>query len=320
VDTQSGPTPGGRRIPRLRRPDFSGKWTPLVSRRQSEWRLLLLAAGSAALAAIAWASTTQTLTGQQLGDTILFGRATADLALVEAANETLALVGLASAAMAALGLAALAFVRGGVGSAVATAVMIGGANVTSLVLKATLPRPDLLGASAYAPGNSFPSGTVTLVASIMLAAILIAPRRLRTPTAVVASIVTAAVGTSTIIAGWHRLGDVAGGVLIALSWSCLVTMLLVLARGWMPRHSWGGGAGGRSASVATLGGAAAILVGAAGIALVTLDRPYLSAAIADRAAQPGPFVAALSIAAGISFIACVGYVVAMRGVAIERRG
>jgi membrane-associated phospholipid phosphatase len=311
VDTRSDLTPRGRRIPRLRRPDFTGEWTPLVNRRQSEWRLLLLGVSSAALAGVAWASTTQTLTGQQLGDTILFGRTTADLAVVEAANETLALAG--------LGLAVLAFVRGGLGSGVATAGMIGGANLTSLLLKASLPRPDLLGASAYATGNSFPSGTVTLVASIMLAAILVAPRRLRTPGALVASVVTAAVGCSTIVAGWHRLGDVAGAILIALAWSCLVTLLLVLARGWMPRRSWGGG-GGRTASIATLAGAAAVLVGAAGIALVALDRPYLSAAIADHAAQPGPFVAALSIATGLSFIGCVGYVVAMRGVAIERRG
>jgi membrane-associated phospholipid phosphatase len=276
--------------------------------------------GSAALAAVAWASTTQTLTGQQLGDTILYGRATADLAVLEAANETLALVGLASAAVAALGLTALAFLRGGLGSAVATAGMIGGANVTSLVLKAALPRPDLLGNVAYAAGNSFPSGTVTLVASIMLAAILVAPRRLRTATAFAASAVTAAVGVSTIVAGWHRLGDVAGAVLIALAWACLLTALLVLARGWMPRRTWGRGSGGRMAALASLGGAAAIVVGAAGIAVVALDRPYLSEVIADQAAQPGPFVAALSIAAGISFIACVGYVVAMRGVAIERRG
>jgi membrane-associated phospholipid phosphatase len=292
----------------------------VVNPRQSERRLLLLGLSSAALAAVAWASTTQTLTGQQLGDTILFGRATADLAVVEAANETLAVVGLAFGAMAAIGLTALALVRGGVGSAVATAGMIGGANVTSLVLKAVLPRPDLLGASAYAASNSFPSGTVTLVASIMLAAILVAPRRLRTSAAVVASVMTAAVGSSTIIAGWHRLGDVAGAVLIALSWACLVTMALVVARGWMPRRSWGTGVGGRIASFATLGGAAAIVAGTAGIALVALDQPYLSDVVADHAAQPGPFVAALTIAAGISFIACVGYVVAMRGVAIERRG
>ncbi len=292
----------------------------MVTQRQSQWRLFLLGLASAALAVVAWASTTQTVTGQRLGDTILYGRATVDLAILQAANETLAGIGLAFAFMAALGLAALALARGGFGSAVATAGVLAGANLTSLLLKAWLPRPDLLGESGYGAPNSFPSGTVTLVASITLAAILVAPRRLRIPMAVVAATMTAVVGSSTMIAGWHRLGDVVGAVLIALAWTCVLTGMLVLTRGWMPRHTWGGGGGGRVASIATFGGAAAAVAGAAGIAVALSDQPHLSELIADQAAEPGPFIAAISIAVGVSFMACLGYVLAMRGVAIERRG
>ncbi len=304
---------------RLHRPRFTGTRTPLVTPRQSAVRLALLGLGSTVLALVAWFSTTQTLAGQQLADAILYGRATADLGILEAATDTLAVTGLTSAAIAALGLAAFAIVRGGIGLAGATLLILAGANLTSYALKGTLERPDLLGVSAYAVGNSFPSGTVTLAASTALAAILVAPRRLRTLTAIGGATMTAAVGVSTIVAGWHRLADVVGAVLIALAWASLVAGFLVLGRGWMPRRTWGWGAGGRIGALVTVVGAAAVIAGAVGIAIVVADQPHLSELIAARAPTPEPFVAGLAVAAGTAFIACVGYVVAMRGVAFERR-
>jgi membrane-associated phospholipid phosphatase len=275
---------------------------------------------SAALAVVAWASTTQTLVGQQLADAILYGRATADVGVVDAATETLAVASLTSAAMVGLGLAAFALARGGFRLAGAAVAMLAGANLTSLALKGTLERPDLLGGSAYATGNSFPSGTVTLAASIAFAAILVAPRRVRTLTAIGGATVTAVVGVSAIIAGWHRLADVVGAVLVALAWASLLAGLLVLTQGWMPRRTWSSGVGGRTGSIVAVTGAAAVVAGAIGIVMVVADRPHLSELIAARATAPGPFIAALAIVVGTSLIACAGYVVAMRGVAFERRG
>jgi membrane-associated phospholipid phosphatase len=254
---------------------------------------------SAALAVVAWASTTQTLVGQQLADAILYGRATADVGVVDAATETLAVASLTSAAMVGLGLAAFALARGGFRLAGAAVAMLAGANLTSLALKGTLERPDLLGGSAYATGNSFPSGTVTLAASIAFAAILVAPRRVRTLTAIGGATVTA---------------------VVALAWASLLAGLLVLTQGWMPRRTWSSGVGGRTGSIVAVTGAAAVVAGAIGIVMVVADRPHLSELIAARATAPGPFIAALAIVVGTSLIACAGYVVAMRGVAFERRG
>jgi len=288
--------------------------------RQSAWRLILLGVASAALVVPIWAGTTQTLTGQQIADVILYGRATADLAVLEVADEALGAVSLAFAAIAGLGLATVALAHGGFGLAMAAVALLAGANLTTLGLKALLERPNLLGDLAYATGNSFPSGTVTLAASIGLASVLVAPRRVRTPVALVAATLTAAVGVGTIVAGWHRLADVEGAILISLAWASLVTAILVLAQGWMPRRTWGRGRGGRATTIVVALGVVAVIGGAVGVAFVFTDQPRLAELIGARAPATGPFIAALAIAVGTSLIACAGYVWAMRGVALELPG
>ncbi|MFH0751273.1 MAG: phosphatase PAP2 family protein [Chloroflexota bacterium] len=309
-----------RYVLRLRRPRFRGIRTPVVTARQSAGRLALLGIGSAALVVFVWAGTTQTLTGQQIADLVLYGRFAADRAVLGAASETLAAVSLPFVAIAVLGLATIAFARGGFGLVIAAVALLGGANFTAQGLEFLLERPNLLGNTAYATGNSFPSGHVALVASLGLAAALVAPRRLRTPVAVAAAILVAAVGASTIAAGWHRLADVAGAILISLAWASLVTAVLVLAQGWIPRRTWGHGLGGRATALAGGAGAVAVIAGAAGIALAIVDPTPFAELIKVGSSASGTFVAALAIAAGTSLIACAAYVWAMRGVALELPG
>jgi membrane-associated phospholipid phosphatase len=241
----------------------------------------------------------------------------ANPAALGAAAETLATVSVASAATAALGLATLGLVRGGFGLAAATLVLLGGANATTQVLKVLLERPNLLGHAAYATGNSFPSGHVTLVASLGFAFILVVPRRLRTPVAIVAAVLVAAVGVSTITAGWHRLADVVGAILISLAWASIVTAALVRAQGWMPRRTWGRGLGGRATTVAGLAGAVVIVAGIVGVAGAGVDPSPLKDAVAASASESWTFIAALVIALGSALVACAAYVWAMRGVALE---
>ncbi len=310
----------GRYKLRLRRPRFTGATTPLATPRQSAGRLVGLGLVAVVIAVVVWVGTTQTLTGQRLADVILWGRFAADLSILEAANDALALVGLTSAVIAGLGLATIALAHGGFGLVGAMTVLLAGANLTSLGLKLVLERPDLLGSVAYAFGNSFPSGTVTLAASIGLAAVLVVPRRLRTPTAVLAAVLVAVIGASTIVAGWHRLADVVGAIAIALAWASLVAGALVVAQGWMPRRTWGHGRGGRTAQVIGLVGLMAVVAGGLGVALVIADQPGLAELIAARASSPGPFIAALAIAIGTALIAFAAYVWAMRGVAFELKG
>ncbi len=275
---------------------------------------------AAALVAAVWLGTTQTLAGQQIADMILYGRVAADPAVLGVANDALTAVSLVLATTAALGLIILAFIRGGLGLATAVVGIVGGANLTAQGLKMVLDRPNLLGDIAYAPGNSFPSGHVTIAASLGLACVLVMPRRVRTAVAVAAAAVVATVGVSTMIAGWHRLADVEGAILISLAWASLVTAILVLAQGWMPRRTWGRGLGGPAMRFAGAIGAGAVVAGVVGIIVISIDPTPLPELIDSQALAPRTFVAALAIAAGTSLVGCAGYVWALRGVAFEQPG
>jgi hypothetical protein len=195
-----------------------------------------------------------------------------------------------------------------------------GPNVTSQVLQGLLERPNLLGTAAYATGNSFPSGHVTLAASVGLVCILVVPRQLRTPTALGAAGLVAAVGVSTITAGWHRLGDVVGAVLIALAWASFVSAVLVRAQGWMPRRTWGRGRGGWIVTAAWLLGGAAVLAGIAGMTLSAIDSAPIGDAIAASATEPRRFFDAIVVSLGSAIIACFAFVWGMRGIALESPG
>jgi membrane-associated phospholipid phosphatase len=306
-----------RYVGRLRRPRFRGIRTPVVTARDSAARLALIGLVSAALVIPVWAVTTQTEAGQRLADLILYGRISAAPTVLGAARDTVGSVSLAMGVIAALGLVTLALARGGPGLAAALVVLLGGANVTTQLLHDQLGRPDLLAGAAYATGNSFPSGHVTLVASLALASLLVVPRGLRTPVAVVVAALIAAVGTSTITAGWHRLADVVGGILIALAWAALATSALVVAQGWMPRQTWRRGLGGGATTAAAFAGAAALLAGGLGLGLVIGDAAPLTDLVESGSPAARTFVAAVTISAGVACLAVAVFVWAMRGVALE---
>jgi len=226
----------------------------------------------------------------------------------------------ALAALTALGVFIFAFARGGFGMAAAAALTLGGANLTAQALKDLLERPNLIGSATYASGNSFPSGTVTLVASLGFCLILVAQRRLRALAAIGAILLMSAVGASTITAGWHRLADVVGGDLISLAWAALATAALIRVQGWMPRQTWTRGLGRRTAFIAAAAGAVAIGAGAIGLAVAMVEPAPLAALVAYRATTPEAFVAAIAITIGTALVATAGYMWAMRGVALELPG
>jgi membrane-associated phospholipid phosphatase len=302
---------------RLRRSRPQDSRTAVVLPSHSARRLALIGLGSGALVIPVWAWTTQTVEGQRIADLVLYGRSVATPAALGAATETLATVSVASAAVAIFGLALLGLVRGGFGLATATVVLIVGANLMTQALKVLLERPNLLGHAAYATGNSFPSGHVTLVASLGFACILVAPRRLRTPVVILVSVIVAMVGVSTITAGWHRLADVVGAVLIALAWASIVTAALVRVQGWMPRRTWGMGYGGWATRLAGLAGAGVIIAGIFSLVVAATDPAPLGHAAAAGGSEPRTFVAALVVTLGSALVAFAAYEWAMRGVALE---
>lgn len=119
--------------------------------------------------------------------------------------------------------------------AVAALVLVAGANITTQVLKGyVFERPDLL---ALGAPNSLPSGHTTVAASIALGLAVIAPPALRIPAAVTGLAASLVVGTATIVAGWHRLSDVAAALLVAMAWAGLVLALGVFRPRAAPRTS-----------------------------------------------------------------------------------
>jgi membrane-associated phospholipid phosphatase len=127
----------------------------------------------------------------------------------------------------------LGLVAGRRREALAAAALVGGATLTTEVLKVLLAHqrldPTLIAHQLGAP--AFPSGHATGAMALALAAVLVAGPRLR-PLAVGAGAAYAiAVSTSILILGWHFPSDVFGGMLVAAFYFCLaVAALRALAR------------------------------------------------------------------------------------------
>ncbi|MBS1889476.1 MAG: phosphatase PAP2 family protein [Actinobacteria bacterium] len=116
---------------------------------------------------------------------------------------------------------------------VAALVVVAGANLTTQLLKVTLEhaRHQAFEHGIELPwANSFPSGHTTAAASIAIALLLVAPAAHRLAAAVVGAALTAAVGFSVVILGWHYPSDVLGGLLVVGAWG-------FAALAWLRRQS-----------------------------------------------------------------------------------
>ncbi|WP_053206523.1 phosphatase PAP2 family protein [Jiangella muralis] len=108
-------------------------------------------------------------------------------------------------------------------------VLVGGANLTTQVLKhVVLDRPRL--ADDTGPlGNSLPSGHTTVAASVAAALVLVVPRRARPAVAVLGAGYAAVTGISTMVGGWHRPSDVIAAITVVLAWAGLTTVLTAVS-------------------------------------------------------------------------------------------
>jgi membrane-associated phospholipid phosphatase len=283
-------------------------------------RLLLVTVASAAGVGLLYVVAVRSPLGQALEDLVLWGRPTGDAEAVELAWRALATLTLAVAAGATAGLAGVALAVGRPFLAFGVVVAIAGANLTTQLLKeVVLDRPNLVGSGAYAYGNSFPSGHVTLAASLALAALLVAPRRLRSLVALGGAAYVGVVGISTLTAGWHRLADAVGAILVALAWSGLVAAVVVATRGSMPRRTWHAGSS-RLATRILLVGA----LGLFGVAVGVLAYAWVTRAgagtLTDALEAPLAYALAVAILAAGALLASASLLWALRGVNLEDRG
>ena len=165
-----------------------------------------------------------TASGQRLDDdamrTVVAGRETQLTVLSLLGYVSIGTVGVVTVACVGLALA-----RGRARLALAAVAVVGGANVTTQVLKhGLLDRVAL--ADGVVASNSLPSGHTTVVASAVGALCLVSPRVLRPLAVVAGSFAITLTGASTVVAGWHRPADVVASVLVVAGWTALAALVV----------------------------------------------------------------------------------------------
>jgi membrane-associated phospholipid phosphatase len=117
-----------------------------------------------------------------------------------------------------------------------TAVLIL-APLTSETLKPLLAHPHFRVGEMRGGPASWPSGHATAALTLVLCALLVAPRRLRPLAAVLGAAFAVAVGLALLILAWHMPSDVLGGYLVATFWAALaVAAVSASDRRWPARR------------------------------------------------------------------------------------
>ena len=162
-------------------------------------------------------------TGQAVEDNVLAGsefttQPPAPLGLVSPFTIALALVG--------LGLVAL-WVHG-IARALTVTLVPAAAIVASQLLKSeVLGRPELLSLAAE---NSFPSGHMTVFATLVGATILALPRSVSALAATAGAVLLGIVSWQLLGYGWHRPSDVLGALALAGAGFAAVTLVAPLRK------------------------------------------------------------------------------------------
>ena len=165
--------------------------------------------------------------GQRLDDAAFAGSDLVGPRVVQAHDGALSLITNASLAAGCIGLVVIGIARSRLLLGVCAAVAVGGAAVTTEVLKRVVPeRPELNDAPAHLIHTDFPSGHATVSAALALAFVMVTPHRWRTPTAVLAGLWVAFQGTGVVAAAWHRPSDALAGYAVALAWASLALVAL----------------------------------------------------------------------------------------------
>lgn len=188
----------------------------VMSRRASIPQCLLVSLAGAVLFVALYFVFVRTFVGQVVDERGRIGAGRIGLAVVPHAAAILGVIP-AVCAVLLIAVAIVGLLRRRVLLTVVAVAVVIAANVTTQVLKhVVLVRPNLA-ATTLVP-NSFPSGHVTLTASVALAAILVVPPRMRRAVAVCGGVAVVLVGMLLLAAQWHRPSDVVAGILVVAFW------------------------------------------------------------------------------------------------------
>ncbi|WP_425955208.1 phosphatase PAP2 family protein [Xylanimonas sp. McL0601] len=181
----------------------------------------VLAAVVAVVAVLAvhltWYVFVATEAGQRIDRLALAGAQHGQYELWILAEPVLGVVSVAFVVAGIVAAMAIALVRRRWALALQVALLVGGANATTQILKHYVyDRPHLL--PGWNGANTLPSGHTTVAASVAAALLIAAPRSWRPTVAVVGGLWTAATGISTLVGQWHRPSDVVAALLVVLAW------------------------------------------------------------------------------------------------------
>lgn len=298
-DTRSGQRTGPH-LPTLRaaaRP--AGLWCGAV--------MLLMGVASTWLT---WAFFVGTASGQRLDEAAFSGSRIGRRTLWTAAEPILDIVSVPFLVLVLAIAAAMALARQRWGLLVQVSVLLGGANLTTQVLKkVVLERPDLVDTISLRT-NSLPSGHTTVAASVAVALLLIVPRSARPLVAVLGGGYAALTGVSTMVGAWHRPSDVIAACTVVLAWAGVATMIAALDR---PEHVGPDAVvSGPALAVSGLLGLGALVCGALGVATLVRIQERLSS-VGELTARSDLATAYVGSALGVVAAAAVLLAAALVG-------
>ncbi|GIF72282.1 phosphatase PAP2 family protein [Asanoa siamensis] len=194
------------------------------------WLVLLSIVEVGGLVAV-WRFFVRSTHGQQLDTIALAGNWIGQARIAGVVDTILNTVSVVSLLAATAVIGFIALIRRRVAVAVGAILLIGGASVTTQVLKRVLDRPELgVDVERAAAGNSLPSGHATIAAAVLVALVLVLPGRMRGVGAVVGAAAAALVGIATLSAGWHRPSDVVAAFLVVGVWANLAGLFILAAQ------------------------------------------------------------------------------------------
>lgn len=194
------------------------------------WLVLLAVVQVAAFLAL-WRFALHTEYGQWLDTVALTGNRIGQDRIEEPVSRVLNAMSVVSLLVATAVIGFIAVIRGRFALAIMATVLIGGANISTQLLKYGLARPDFgVDPERAGVGNSLPSGHTAVAASVAVALVLVLPRKVRALGAVLATGYAAAAGVATLSAGWHRPSDAVAAFLVVGVWAALAGLLLLLAQ------------------------------------------------------------------------------------------
>lgn len=208
-----------------------------------------------ALVVLSWWGFVTTHRGQALEELAMAGSHIGAWRVDAQADQLLATVSVPMVAAIILAVLVIGLVRGRWVAGLAAAAAVGGANVTTQLLKYRIfDRADLLSLGSWNGTNTLPSGHTTVAAAGLVGLVLVVPPVLRSATTVIGCFAAAAYGLATLVNQWHRPSDVIAAILVSCGWGYLAVAAIRLAE----RH-------GRTRDVRHSPGAASVLLVALGI-------------------------------------------------------